>query len=43
MSAPNGDRRLVTMTAKERQHLLAKKQLTTGKTQMKKGGAPMPR
>jgi hypothetical protein len=35
MSAPNGDARLVTMTAKQRESLLAKKQLTTGKTTKK--------
>lgn len=42
MSAPNGDSRLVTMTANERALLLAKKKLSTGKT-TKKRGDPMTR
>ena len=42
MSAPNGDARLVRMTAKEREILLAKKKLHTGKTTKKKGGGLMP-
>jgi hypothetical protein len=42
LSAPNGDRQLVKMTAKERAILLAKKKLDTGKTRKKKGDL-MPR
>jgi hypothetical protein len=37
MSAPNGDSRLVVMTAKERTALLEKKKLSTGKTKKKRG------
>jgi hypothetical protein len=36
MSAPNGDARLVNMTAKERQLLMEAKKLNTGKTRIKK-------
>ena len=42
LSAPNGDRKLVRMTAKEREALLAKKKLDTGKTRKKRGDL-MPR
>jgi hypothetical protein len=42
MSAPNGDARLVAMTAEQRANLLAGKKLTTGKTRKKKGDL-MPR
>lgn len=38
MSAPNGDAQLVKMTSKERELLLAKKKLETGKTRKKQGG-----
>jgi hypothetical protein len=36
MSAPNGDARLVAMTAEQRAELLEKNQLSTGKTEKRK-------
>lgn len=36
LSAPNGDARLVRMTSEQRELLLKKGQLTTGKTERKK-------